>query len=400
MSDFSRMLGALMNQHGVSAYELARQVPCDPSLISRYRNGRQKSSAKMAGRLDELLQADGALAAAAESTLPGRRAVLAGSMLIGGLLSIRPDALERLTWAEQHPPRIDAAAVESLGEVLAAQRRAEDALGSAAMLRPVLAQLNMVDEFARQVYGPLRRPLVNVGQQWAQFAGWLCRDVGDLTNARICYARALEWAAELGDVTMTATILVERSYMAADANEIGSMIGLAEAAQRDSRAAVEQRALASGLEARGYAMAGDSAATERKLDDAENLTGLVGSRELRPWSYWMTPSFFQNVAGFTCGFLAGATPRWHERAVTLLAARPQSDARALWAPAANLTHVAFAHAQAGDVDQACATAQAASAAARRTGSARHMTTLTRIHADLQARWPGHPRVTQLAEALR
>jgi transcriptional regulator with XRE-family HTH domain len=62
MSDFSDALGALMARNEVSAYEVARRVPCDPSLISRYRNGRQKPSAKMADRLDEILGADGTLA--------------------------------------------------------------------------------------------------------------------------------------------------------------------------------------------------------------------------------------------------------------------------------------------------------------------------------------------------
>jgi len=292
--------------------------------------------------------------------------------------------------------------VESLADVLAAQRRAEDALGSAAMLRPALAQLAVVDDLVRQVYGSLRPALVHVAQQWAQFAAWLYRDVGDVAGARACCAQALEWAAELGDRTMTATVLVERSYMAAEAGEVGLMIGLARAAQRHKRAAADQRALAAGLEARGYAMAGDGAAAERKLGDAEELVAVMddGPRDRRAWSYWMTPAFFQNVAGFTCGYLAAADPRWHARAVDLLAARPETSQAALWAPAANLTHLAFAHARAGEVEPACSTTLAASRAVRRTGSVRHAATLGRIHADLQARWPGDARVAELAEALR
>ena len=127
------------------------------------------------------------------------------------------------------------------------------------------------------------------------------------------------------------------------------------------------------------------------------MTSLANGRAR---SYWMTPAFFQNVAGFTCGYLAAADPCWHARAVELLAARPKTSQTALWEPAANLTHLAFAHARAGDVEPACTTALAASEAARRTGSARHTATLGRIHADLNARWPGDARVAELAEALR
>src|ERR1022692_313733 len=210
MSDFPGALRALMTEHGVSACELAHQVPCDPSLISRYRNGRQKPSAKMAGRLDEVLGADGALAALAENKLPGRGAVLAGGLLAGSVLSVGPEILERLAWAQRHPPQIDVAMVESLADVLAAQRRAEDALGSATMLRPVLAQLTVVEDLVKQAHGPIRPALVQVAQQWAQFAGWLCRDTGDLAGARACCAVALEWASELDDRSMIATVLVER----------------------------------------------------------------------------------------------------------------------------------------------------------------------------------------------
>jgi transcriptional regulator with XRE-family HTH domain len=400
MDDFPEALRSLMSQRLVSAKQVARQVPRDPSLISRYRNGRQQPSTKMAARLDELLGAEGLLAGLAERELPARRTVLAGGLLAGGLMTLNPGVLDRLAWAERHPPQVDAAVVDSLADVLAAQRRAEDALGSAALLRPVLAQLALVEGLVKQVHGELRPALMDVAQQWAQFAGWLCSDAGDVPGARACYGQALEWAAETGDATMTATILRERCFMAYEAGEIGAMIGLAQAAQLNTRASVEQRAYAAGLEARAYAMSQDTAAAERKLGEAESLAGQVSDVQVRrPWAYWMTPEFLQNVAGLTCGHLAGAGAAWHDRAVALLAARPQ-DETALWAPAANLTHLAFTHARAGDLDQASTTATEAAQAARRSGSVRLAARLTGIHAGLQARWPGDPRVDQLAEVMR
>ena len=114
----------------------------------------------------------------------------------------------------------------------------------------------------------------------------------------------------------------------------------------------------------------------------------------------MTPEFFQNVAGFTCGYLASTDSRWHSRAVSLLETGQKTSETALWAPAAYLTHLAFAHARAGDVDNACTTALQASSAVRRTGSTRHAALLTRICANLQTRSPNDARVTQLAETLR
>jgi hypothetical protein len=91
-----------------------------------------------------------------------------------------------------------------------------------------------------------------------------------------------------------------------------------------------------------------------------------------------------------------SSPRYSHTAAIPAAA----DSMALWATAANLTHLAFAHAQAGDMDNACTTALQASSAVRRTGSARHAALLTRICANLQTQSPNDPRVTQLAETLR
>jgi transcriptional regulator with XRE-family HTH domain len=399
MEEFGRVLRSLMAQRGFSAQEVARQVPCDPSLISRYGRGRQRPSQRMAGRLDEVLAASGALASLVRPG-PGRREVLAGGLLAGSMLAVGADAAQRLGWAARQQ-RIDMTTVRALADVLAAQRRAEDTLGSAAMLSPVTAQLSVVEDLIRHARGPARPALVDVGQQWAQFAAWLSRDAGEQAAARAHCAQALEWATELGDRSMTATVLVERSYLAAEAGEVGSMIGLAKAAQRDGKAAIEQRALAAGLEARGLAMLGEIGPAERKLGEADCLAErATATPARRPWSYWMTPVFFRNVAGFTCGYLTGAGPRWHTRAVELLSASPRSGDSALWMPAANLTHITFAHARAGDVENACATGLRAVAAARRTGSARHLTTLVGIQAGLTARWSGDARVAALADAFR
>lgn len=110
----------------------------------------------------------------------------------------------------------------------------------------------------------------------------------------------------------------------------------------------------------------------------------------------MTPQYLRNQAGITCAHLAG-DPRWHERAVALLEA--PDDAAGAWAPAQNLTYLAVAHGQAGEVDHACAAALEALKAAQRSGSVRLAAVLTGVHADLHARYPDDVRVAELADAL-
>jgi transcriptional regulator with XRE-family HTH domain len=65
MDGFAPMLSALMSERGQTVAGLARQVPCDKALISRYRSGRQEPSLRMAQRIDDTLGAAGQLAALA-----------------------------------------------------------------------------------------------------------------------------------------------------------------------------------------------------------------------------------------------------------------------------------------------------------------------------------------------
>jgi transcriptional regulator with XRE-family HTH domain len=63
--DFAARLAAAMTERGLSGRALARQVPCDPALISRLASGKQRPSEQMAQRLDDVLAAAGELAALA-----------------------------------------------------------------------------------------------------------------------------------------------------------------------------------------------------------------------------------------------------------------------------------------------------------------------------------------------
>jgi|HubBroStandDraft_1064217.scaffolds.fasta_scaffold76138_2 transcriptional regulator with XRE-family HTH domain len=66
MGSFGDELRALMAARGIGGSELARLVPCDPGLVSRYLRGKQQPSRRMAARLDAVLQAGGSLIALVE----------------------------------------------------------------------------------------------------------------------------------------------------------------------------------------------------------------------------------------------------------------------------------------------------------------------------------------------
>jgi hypothetical protein len=71
MNGFAVRLAALMARRGIGVRALARQVPCNHALISRYLNGHQVASPGMAARLDALLAAGGELVALAGPAQPG-----------------------------------------------------------------------------------------------------------------------------------------------------------------------------------------------------------------------------------------------------------------------------------------------------------------------------------------
>lgn len=411
MDDFPGALSALMSEQGISASELGRRVPCDRSLICRLRSGKHGPSEKMARRIDEVLGAGGELLALGRPQ-PTRRAVIARGLLAAGLASAGPplfgtvdlDEQDRLAWAQARPQRADPAAAQSLGAVLAGQRGAEDAFGAAAVIGPVMAQLGGISEMVTGSRGRAHDALVDVAQQWAQFAGWLHVARRDFDGARVLFGQTLELAAEADDPTMTATVLRLRGYMAWLAGEPGPMIGLARAAQRDRRLAVSQRALAACVEARGHALTGDAHAAERKLGEIEELAARLAAdpSQQRPWSYWATPQWFACDRGMTLGYLAHI-PRYRDQALAALTAGYEAldpDLRQSEWAADYLVHRAAVHVRGGDQAEACADAMRVVPVWRRTDSASLGGMLAQLHAAMAARWPGDPHVGELAEAIR
>jgi transcriptional regulator with XRE-family HTH domain len=391
MTDFGTELRRLLTERGMSLNELARRSNYDAGYLSKIGSGRKRATSAVAARLDDALGAGGSLAALADD-----------SPLFNGTLN--PGRRERLEHARRHPSRVDAAAAESLALVLDAQRHAEDALGSAAVMRPVLAQLAVTESLVREARGPARLPLVHVAGQWAQFAGWLHANSGQREQADARLSQALQWAVEAGEVNLISEVLSFHGHAAYVAGYPGPVIGLSQAAQRDRNAYPGQLAISAAQEAKGYAMEGRGADTDRLLDEADELAARARGRreEAPPWLYYHTDGFFDLQRGQAYGYLA-ADPLYHARAAAALAsghaALPASAQGSEWG-AEYLIHLAAVHARGSDLEQASAVALRAAGIARATGSARLFQIIRRFRAELAVRWPDDARVAELAEALR
>jgi transcriptional regulator with XRE-family HTH domain len=388
MTDFSGEVRRFMAERGMSLRGLARAANYDVSYLSKVLNGRKRASPGIAARLDDVLGAGGQIKAAA-ATFNG---------------SLSPGDRDRLDWTARYPGHADEAALGSLTQVLAAQRKAEDALGSSAVLQSVLAQLAVVGALAAEARGPLRPAVIDVAQQWAQFAGWLHLNLAEHRKSAARFRQALEHATEIGDHTMIATVLSFRGYAAWQAGQPGPVIGLAQAARQDPRVALSQRTYAAMLEGRGHALAGDAVAAERMIGEALELAGQLDGRpdQNRPWFYWYSPGFFQCQAGIALSQLAHV-PRLRDRAASMLLAGyeslPGDEKLSDWAGQI-LVHLAHVYERSGDVGPACAVALDATAIMRRTGSARLSEMLRHLLAALAVGWPDDPRVAELREAVR
>jgi transcriptional regulator with XRE-family HTH domain len=384
-NEFGGEVARLLTERGMSLRQAARLTHYDPSYLSKVISGRKAPSLALAAALDVALGADGALTALAS----------------GGL---DPGDAGRLGWTLASPRRVDHAAVAGLAAVLAAQRRAEDALGSAAVLPAVAAQLGAVETLVTEARGPVRPAVVEVGAEWAQYAGWLHASTGQDAKAARLYDQALAWAVEAAAVSLVSEVISLKGQMAWTAGQPGPVIGLSQAAQRDPAAFPGQHAISAAQEARGHAMTGDAAATERCLGEAAVKASEARERqdEAPPWLYYHSPGFFDLQRGLAYRFL-GADPRYRRLAIEALraghAALRDEERSSEWG-AVFLCHLAAVHGQGGDVGQACAVAMDAAAIARQLGSAPLTAQLSRLRAGMARRWPAEQAVTELAEALR
>ena len=221
-----------------------------------------------------------------------RRCADTGTLLPPSLLSASEAERERLARVLAGPDRVDTTTVSHLREVLAAQRRIEDTLGSPRLLDVVRAEIELVERLARQARPELRPALVDLVAEYHQFAGWLCDDGGDHRAALHHYERAMEAGTEVDDANLVASIFGLRSHLAWRLRDPADVIELAQAGQRDSgRLSPGVFGAIAQMQARGHAMRSDGAIADRLIDTTEQLTiqAYEHPEGEPPWGYRQTP---------------------------------------------------------------------------------------------------------------
>ncbi|MGH8346349.1 MAG: hypothetical protein ACRES5_07240, partial [Pseudomonas sp.] len=240
----------------------------------------------------------------------------------------------------------------------------------------------------------VRRELLTVGAQAAEFVGWLYRDARQPRLAGHWRDRAMEWAQEACDRPMQGYILLKKSQAAWDERDGLRMLTLAQAAH-DGPWQLPSPVLAevAQQEARGLAMTGESAAAvDAKLNEAwENFTAAEASMSTFGCHYDRALLTMQTAICYCeAGRPGQAAQLYREH---LDDERISRRDRGYF-----LSLMAGALAHAAEPDNAAAVGREALAVAVETCSLRTVHELKRV-CMLLAPWSSQPAVYELREAV-
>jgi len=203
---------------------------------------------------------------------------------------VTPDDTERLTLAALRPARLDTAVLDALAVVLAGQRRLEDALGAAALLVPVAAQLDTLTTMLKDAGGPHRRGLGRIVAEWTVYAGWLNAALRRDGQAIRLFGDGEELADEFGDGTLAAIATSFRGYVARQQGRPRGVVRASMAALATPGGHPVQATFDRLQAAQGYAALGEADRARRLLDEAAGRA--ADDIEPPPPVYWYSRPFF------------------------------------------------------------------------------------------------------------
>jgi tetratricopeptide (TPR) repeat protein len=291
-------------------------------------------------------------------------------------------------------PVADASPVEHLRNLRAVLVESDNILGPRHIVSTVEEHIALIGELRQPRSGADRQALLDMRAQYAEFAGWLHQDLGDLTRAGHWLNRALEWSHAAGDQVMVTYILARKSQLAGDMNDGHAAIDMADAAATTARPRSRLAAAAPTYAAHGHALLGEHAQTLRVLDDANDKLSGLDDDPASHWGSWLDAAYV-TIQRARCMEILGD----HDQAAEVFQ-QAISDLRPEYRRdrGVYLAREATAHAHAANPERAAAAGMSALAIASETGSGRIVHELARLDADL-ATWYSAPDVADLRAAL-
>lgn len=374
VGDYGRVVQLTRKVAGVSQKQLGEACGISQSAVSRM-EGRGSASYDMnhlaraathlqiPPRMVGLADHAAAQAAGVDGSME-RRTVLAGAAAV-----VAAPALPTFDTQRAHAAETGQAATLRLAT--SAFRRMDGNTPSRHLTEPVHAHLRLAQTVAAETDDRAQRArLAEVGSEVASLAGWLAWDMGDYGSARTWYGSSIKAARTSGNRLLAAYQMGSLAQFEAHAGNAVQGLSLARSARKqlgEKRPAIADAWL-STVEALGHAAAGDHAATERALVDAETGADRISLEEPPPWPWVFT---FSQPKVAACRLACGARlglPQWvfsaQDEAGPVLASGHEKQ-RALYA-----LDVASAHMASGRLDGAFALATKALEAGVRYRSGR------------------------------
>ncbi len=290
----------------------------------------------------------------------------------------------------------DGTVVEFFRQQLTRCKADDGSLGPSEALPLTLAVIGAIRQHAKDVQPVVRRQLLALGADGAEFAGWLYRDLHDPVTAAFLYDRSMEWAQAAGSLPMQGYVLLKKSQMAYETRDTGTLLTLAQAANegpwqlpaRIKAEVVQQEAL-------GMAMLGEPVtAVKQNLDAAERMLGTAAATTNEP----LISFFNQNT------FRLRAAVCYTEAGKPQIAAQLFGDVLTSGSLSRRDTgffgaRQAKALALSGEPDEAARVAVHSVGVARETRSERTMNVVVEVMRALES-WRHRPMVRQLHDVLQ
>jgi transcriptional regulator with XRE-family HTH domain len=394
---------------GISLGELSRRINYSKGYVSKIESGQKRPNAMFAKQCDRVLGTDGLLAAAVparttraeEQAKPDEVWVLAldesGSLHFAELprRQVLAGAGAFLGYAigRGARPVIDAPTFTVLRSSFDQYRLLGTMTSPAVVLAPVIAHVHTLRTLAADNPEPMRSDLLLLAARVAEFAGWMSQEAGREADALRWTDRAVA-LADGRDPHLASFALFRQAEVALYQHDAARTVQLARLAQEDTTAGPRILGLAARCEAQGHALAGDVRSFEEALDRAAGLLAIhepMSGPVLGSASVPDEVALARGWALYDLGRPGAAAELLDQQIANVPPAARRARARFG-------IRRALAHAQHGDVDQACVAAREVLLDAAQVDSATIRLDLRELSRTL-GRWHTHPAAGELRQEV-
>jgi transcriptional regulator with XRE-family HTH domain len=237
---------------------------------------------------------------------------------------------------------------------------------------------------ATETTAPATRPVrtgLSIVAELAQLAGWVAADSGAPVSALATYRVGLRAADASGDRPLAGHLVSCLGQLTAEDGDPSAALRLARSARRRawSAASATTRALLSVRLAYAAALAGERSGCDAAITAAEQAYERRERQRDPDWLYWLDEAHFTAMVGRSYAALGR-----HRLARPLLAAALDAGSVRFRARAIIAAALVRAHADAGDLDAACALAGDALLTCVRAGSVRATRQVRAVEPHLRA----------------